>query len=107
MKPFSRLTSTLAVVLAITGLVVAGPAVAAEESESDTSSAGEVVDKTFDALVLRPLDGAALVCGGVLMIPAALFGSVGGKESVADAWDLLVLTTWESLVDRPLGRWGS
>jgi len=45
--------------------------------------------------------------GVVLMVPATAFGLVGGTEPVEDAWDLLVLTSWESLVDRPLGHWGS
>ncbi len=62
----------------------------------------------FDILVLRPLDAAALVSGAGLMIPASVFGLLGGgMEVVDDSWDILVLTSWESLVDRPLGDFGS
>ena len=63
--------------------------------------------QAFDILVLRPLDAAALVSGAGLMIPASVFGLMGGMEVVDDSWDILVLTSWESLVDRPLGDFGS
>ena len=76
------------------------PATFSEEQRAE-------VNKAFDAVVLRPLDAGALLCGAVLMVPAATFGLMGGTEPVEDAWDLLVLTSWESLVDRPLGHWGS
>jgi hypothetical protein len=29
---------------------------------------------------------------------------MGGMEVVEDSWDILVLSNWESLVDRPLGE---
>lgn len=63
--------------------------------------------QAFDILVLRPLDAAALVCGAGMMIPASVFGLMGGMEVVDDSWDILVLASWESLVDRPLGDFGS
>ena len=60
--------------------------------------------QAFDILVLRPLDAVAVVAGAGLMIPASVFGLMGGMEVVEDSWDILVLTNWESLVDRPLGE---
>lgn len=77
----------------------------ADETAADGRT--EMVNKAFDAVVLRPLDAVGLFCGAGLMIPAAALGLVGGMEPVQDAWDLLVLSSWESLVDRPLGHWGS
>ena len=63
--------------------------------------------QAFDVLILRPLDAAALVSGAGLMIPASAFGLIGGREAVDDSWDILILRNWESLVDRPLGDFGS
>jgi len=79
----------------------------AGEADSSCQSCAEQHDKIFDLAVLRPLDAIGLFCGAGLMIPAAALGLVGGMEPVQDAWDLLVLSSWESLVDRPLGHWGS
>ncbi|MCS5638379.1 MAG: hypothetical protein NZ990_17840 [Myxococcota bacterium] len=79
----------------------------ADEAGPTCQSCAEQHDKIFDLAVLRPLDAAAVFCGAALMIPASALGLVGGMEPVQDAWDLLVLTSWESLVDRPLGHWGS
>ena len=79
----------------------------AASSNFDSSKFDEVVDKAFDVIVLRPLDAAALACGTVLMVPAGILGAIGGGEAVSDAWDLLVVSSWEALVDRPLGRWDS
>ncbi len=82
---------------------------AAPDDSNQTSSAytaefSKAFDKAFDVLILRPLDAAAVVAGAGLMIPASVFGLMGGMEVVEDSWDILVLTNWESLVDRPLGE---
>lgn len=77
------------------------------EAGSECQDCTEQHNKIFDLAVLRPLDAGALLCGAALMVPATALSLVGGMEPVEDAWDLLVLSSWESLVDRPLGHWGS
>ena len=95
------------VALAVAATFVGVPMGAVHAGDAGDSGHEEMANKAFDAVVLRPLDAGALLSGGVLMVPATAFGLVGGTEPVEDAWDLLVLTSWESLVDRPLGHWGS
>ncbi|MDE0884161.1 MAG: hypothetical protein OSB70_01370 [Myxococcota bacterium] len=113
MRVITRLHSLLltgTLVFLVMGL--AAPVALAEDggkgdADAASSNFDEVVDKAFDVIVLRPLDAAALACGTVLMVPAGILGAIGGGEAVSDAWDLLVVSSWEALVDRPLGRWDS
>ena len=102
--------------------------------EGEAAQKFELVDQVFDAAILRPLDAVALVFGIALMAPAAAMGllpvttyglaggvkgvvgeaygfpdgfvegSEDGVEGVQDSWDLLIMTSWESLVERPLGE---
>jgi hypothetical protein len=98
-------------ILLALGLAPILPANAEEAAPADSAGASvpyaKYANGAFDILVLRPLDAAALVSGAGLMIPASVFGLMGGMEVVDDSWDILVLTSWESLVDRPLGDFGS
>ena len=94
------LTQLRKIVLAA-GFVMAVAAAPVYSASADEAAA---FDKAFDVLILRPLDAAAVVAGVGLMIPASVFGLMGGMEVVEDSWDILVLTNWESLVDRPLGE---
>jgi len=104
MRISSRLRHLALAMAAITAFL-AVPATTALADDDDYSA--HLFDQVFDVMVLRPLDAAALLGGGVLMVPATALGAIGGKEVVQDSWDLLILTSWENLVDRPLGQWGS
>jgi len=61
-------------------------------------------DRTFDAIVLRPLGAMGVVLGAALMIPAALFTAPGGEESLDNAYDVFVRTPLDDLINAPLGR---
>ena len=103
------------ILLGCTLTLAAAPPASASADTAPADPSAELISppypnefmKAFDVIVLRPLEAGALACGVALMVPAAAMGLVGGTEPVSDSWDLLVLTSWESLVDRPLGHWGS
>lgn len=70
----------------------------------DSADGPSTLDKTFDAVVLRPLGAATLVMGAGLFVPAVLLGAPGGSESIDNGYDVFIRTPWENLVDAPLGR---
>jgi hypothetical protein len=70
----------------------------------DSAEGPSTLDRTFDAIVLRPLGAVTLLMGAGLFIPAALLGAPGGSESIDNGYDVFILTPWENLVDAPLGR---
>jgi hypothetical protein len=70
----------------------------------DSSEGPSTLDRTFDAVVLRPLGAATLVMGAGLFVPAALLGAPGGSESIDNGYDVFIRTPWQNLVDAPLGR---
>ena len=88
--------TALASVLQLTSLV---PLSVAQQDEGPSTA-----ERTFDAVLLRPLGAMAVVLGGVLILPAALFAAPGGMESVDNAYDVFVRTPLDNLVNAPLGR---
>jgi hypothetical protein len=63
-----------------------------------------VVDKTYDALILRPMSGFALVVGSVLFIPAVMMGAMNGPDGMSETWETFVARPYEATVDRELGE---
>ena len=92
------LTMSLIVTLLLTSLAPSS-AIAEEEDGGPTT-----VDRTFDAIVLRPLGAMGVVLGAALMLPAALFTAPGGEESLDNAYDVFVRTPLDELINAPLGR---
>ena len=80
-----------------------------EASASETkTSIHTYLDPTFDIVILRPVGAVSLVAGSALMVPEALLAAPGGgRESVNDAYTMLVKGPWEDVVDRKLGDLGS
>jgi hypothetical protein len=91
--------------LVFTGLVaLAQPSAAAEQASSDRgNTAEEVTVKVIDAVVIRPIATVRVVVGAALFVPASLFSSPGGKESIGNAYDVLVAAPMEYAFDRKLG----
>ena len=82
------------------------PLAEAEKGQGDAASFGR---KTYDVLVLRPLQVTALIFGTALFIPAAIITSPaaiepGGEVLIEEAWDYFVLVSYEDAFERPLGR---
>lgn len=90
---------TLSVLIAI---AVAGPAVAAE------SRAGEIANKTADALLLRPGGVLRLAVGSAFMIPASLFSLAAipsqGMSAYDEMLEVLVLEPFRYTFQRPFGE---
>jgi len=82
----------LAGLLAVS-VTFAEPAAAASDSNLGA--------KVFDAAVLRPLNGAALVLGTVFFAISAPLVAPGGN--IATSWDVFVVAPYEYTVQRPLG----
>lgn len=80
-------------------LVTWAPSAFAEE-EGGPSTA----DRTFDAMVLRPLGAMGVVLGAALLVPAALVAAPGGTESLDNAYDVFVRMPLDNLINAPLGR---
>lgn len=68
------------------------------------ADAQSVVDKTYDALILRPLGGFGLLVGGALSVPTMLLASVNGREGIREVWEVFVEYPYESTVDREFGE---
>jgi hypothetical protein len=69
----------------------------------DSAEGPSTLDRTFDAIVLRPLGAVTLLMGAGLFVPAVLLGAPGGSESIDNGYDVFIRTPWENLVDAPLG----
>lgn len=97
-------------------LAISLPAIA-DEGEDATASASPAgtktsihtyLDPTFDVVILRPVGAVSLVAGSALMVPATLLALPGGgRESVNDAYTMLVKNPWEDVADRKLGDLGN
>jgi hypothetical protein len=98
-KANSFVRYAVALGLALVLIFSATPALSEDSAEGPST-----LDKTFDAVVLRPLGAATLLMGAGLFIPAVLLGAPGGSESIDNGYDVFILTPWENLVDAPLGR---
>jgi hypothetical protein len=98
-------------------LLIAGvPALAGAEDAASSQSkqavqkstrserAREVGEKSFDAVVLRPLQSVVVVAGTVLFVPAAAMSSPGGLPLIEEAWDYFVVVRYEDAWTRRLGE---
>ncbi len=78
------------------------PAAAGAQSDRG-GTASRLGAGTFDLILLRPLQVAATAIGCALFVPAAVFTSPGGRDSVAQAWDIFVATPGEAAFRRRIG----
>ena len=88
----------------VLGLVLVLISSATPALSEDSAEGPSTMDRTFDAIVLRPLGAATLLMGAGLFVPAVLLGAPGGSESIDNGYDVFIRTPWENLVDAPLGR---
>ena len=79
----------------------AAPGPAASDEAVDGPS---MMDRGFDAVVLRPLGAATLLLGSAVALPAIALAAPGGEEGIDNAYDVFVRTPWDNLVNAPLGR---
>ena len=85
---------------------VSAPSGAGKAKEPNSSDrAKDYGEKTFDIMVLRPLQSLAVVGGAALFVPAAAMASPGGSPSIEEAWDYLVVVRYEDAWKRRLGSW--
>ena len=77
------------------------PLAEADKGRGDAASVGR---KTYDVLVLRPLQVTGLIFGTALFIPAAIITSPGGRDPIEEAWDYFVVVSYEDAFERSLGR---
>ena len=54
-----------------------------------------VSEVSFDLVVLRPLQVVGVGVGVAFFIPAALVTAPGGRDPLAEAWTVFVLTPWQ------------
>ena len=73
----------------------------ASSAFADTQS---VADKTYDAVLLRPLAAFGLVVGGVMFVPAIMLGVMNGPDGMKETWNVFVEHPYEQTFDRPLGE---
>ena len=89
----------------IAGLLLQGNAYALEPQSSGAQwqqwQKGAAV--TFDLIILRPLQAAALAVGIMAFVPAALFSAPGGRDSYREAEQLFIITPANDFFERPLG----
>lgn len=91
------------VAVALIGTLLATPALATDDAETDKGTAVEILDGTFDILVLRTSGFLALAVGSVLFAGGAILTSPGGMPQIREALDLFVLTPSEYVFERPIG----
>lgn len=99
----SRLVARWTTRLVIIGLLALAQPSLANAEESTGSKAENIAVKVIDAVVIRPIATVRVIIGAALLIPASLFSSPGGKESVSTAYDVLVAAPAEYAFDRKLG----
>ena len=58
----------------------------------------------FDVVLMRPFSAVATGIGAVLFVPTALITSPGGKESISEAFEVMVSTPAYNVYGRPLGE---
>ncbi len=67
------------------------------------SAAEDMIAKGLDAVLVRPLAAARVVVGAAFLVPASLFASPGGMDSVRAAYEVLVDEPVEFAFKRELG----
>ena len=91
----------LGLVTAIATLLLLGPAPASRALDFDRQ---QVVDSTFDVVLLRPLAATGLLVGSGLFVPGALLASpMGWKDGMDQVYEQLIEHQYDGLVTRPLG----
>ena len=71
---------------------------------SDAADTQQVVDSTYDVVLLRPLGAVGLVVGSALFVPGALIASpMGWTGGIEEVYEPLVRSQYDDLVTRPLG----
>jgi hypothetical protein len=81
-----------------------------ESASNEADAAGhesrtiEILNKTFDAVVLRPPQALMAAAGAVAFVPAAILASPGGRDSIEEALDRFVMIPVETAFQRPLGE---
>ena len=91
----------LSIVTAIATLLLLGNAPATHALDLDRQ---QIVDSSFDAVLLRPLAATSLLVGGALFVPGALLAApMGWKDGIDQVYEQLVDHQYDALVTRPLG----
>ncbi len=67
------------------------------------SATEDAIAKGLDAVLIRPLAAARVVVGAAFLIPASLFASPGGLDSIRAAYEVLVDEPVEYAFRRELG----
>jgi len=99
-------------------LLLALPALAADEIEAEPAVEAEVAakgadavakprgrdfDQLFDLFIMRPVGLVRTIVGGVFFVPAALLVAPTGAEGVQFAWEQFVAPSVERTFKTPLG----
>jgi hypothetical protein len=67
------------------------------------SKAEDVLAKSVDAVLIRPIAAARVIVGAAFFIPASLFSAAGGADSVRAAYEILLDEPIEYAFKRELG----
>jgi len=62
-----------------------------------------IADKTFDAVVLRPLGGIATCLGGIMFVPVVGMSAAEGRDGIDEAYNVFIRPFYETTVERELG----
>jgi hypothetical protein len=96
-RSLSNICATLIAALSL-------PTLAQAQGSSDTvPPPPDYGAQVFDAVILRPLGFTAVVIGAAFFVPAAILTSPGGKDTIEEAMELLVIMPGEWVFTRPLG----
>ncbi len=82
----------------ITVLVLAGP------MPARAAGSPSIADRTYDAVLLRPLAAISCAVGVILFHPTALVTAPTGRDGLEQAYEVLIEPQWKELADRPLGE---
>jgi hypothetical protein len=96
------LSSICAILIAALSL----PALASAQTQPGSDTVPPPPDyaaQAFDAVILRPLGFTAVIVGAAFFVPAAILTSPGGKDTIEEAMELLVIVPGEWVFTRPLG----
>lgn len=104
----TRATSRFLASIAIASFLLPGVGFAQEEDaledevaeQGSSASAGEAI---YDVAVLRPFDFLGFVVSTAAFVPAAVMTAPGGRSSIEEAFDILVVEPYEVVFQRPLG----
>jgi len=91
--------------IALLLLSSASTAAAADDGwQWDGSRAEQITATTIDLLIVRPLATARVAVGTVLMLPAMLLASPGGREGIDGAYDVFMVEPAEYAFRREIGK---